>query len=110
MKDRSGRALGHRRGDPGRPVLGDDHPPDPAGVRSADKGSQVSGVFNPIEDQEKRITLIPLEDFFKISIVKLIDETRYPLMGGVLGQGVQLRTFHLFHGDTFRFRYTNNPL
>ena len=101
MKDRAGRTLGHGRGDAGSPVLGDDHPPDPAGVGGADKGPQISGVFDPIEDQEKGRALASLEEFVKIGIVKLINETHHPLMGGVLGEGVQFRTLHPFDGDFF---------
>ena len=89
VKDRPGRALCHGRGDAGCPVLGDDHPPDAAGVGSTDESPQISGVFNPIEDQEKGYALAWPENCVKIGIVTLINETYHPLMGGVCSKGVQ---------------------
>ena len=99
VKDRPGRTLCHDRGDSGRPVLGDDHPPDPAGVRGPDKGTQVSGVLNTIEDQKKRCISASLEDLIKIGIVKLVGETHHPLMRGVRREGVQFRALHPYKGD-----------
>ena len=110
VKDRPGRTLCHGRGDAGCPVLGDDHPPDPAGCGGADKGPQVSGVLDPIEDQEKGRVLALLEDLIQIGIVKLINETHHPLMGCARGEGVHLSAPHPSDRDPLGFGHADNPL
>jgi len=86
--------------DPGSAVPGDDDPVYTEAVSRADEGSEVLGVFNPVEQQDEAARkggMAVCDDFLETRVGKLPAETKHALMGcgaGLAVEGLALADFH----------------